>query len=72
MYGAYLSYAQVKEYLGFMTEKGLIGKEEGTDIYRATSKGMDLLRTFEGIEEMIRVEPGPQSAKANRPSLYEW
>jgi predicted transcriptional regulator len=55
MYGAYLSYAQVKEYLSFLTEKGLISCEEGTGLYRPTPKGMDLLRTFDDIGEMMSV-----------------
>lgn len=53
MYGAYLSYAQVKEYLNFLMEKNLVSYEEGTGIYRLTESGMKLLRTYEGISEMI-------------------
>lgn len=67
MYGAYLSYAQVKEYLGFMIEKNLITYEEGTGLYKLTENGMMLLRTYEGISDMISVtgtkntefSPGP-------------
>lgn len=55
MYGAYLSYAQVKEYLGFLTEKNLISYEEGTGLYRLTEDGVTLLRTYEGISDMISV-----------------
>ena len=36
MYGAYLSYAQVKEYLSFLIEKDLIRYEEGSAIYKLT------------------------------------
>ncbi len=55
MYGAYLSYAQVKEYLSFLIEKNLISYEEGTGIYKLTENGMKLLRTYEGISDMISV-----------------
>jgi predicted transcriptional regulator len=55
MYGAYLSYAQVKEYLSFLIGKNLVFYEEGTAIYKVTPDGMNLLRTFEGISEMISV-----------------
>jgi predicted transcriptional regulator len=55
MYGAYLSYAQVKEYLAFLQEKGLIAYEQGTSLYKLTESGMDLLRTYEGISDMISV-----------------
>jgi predicted transcriptional regulator len=53
MYGAYLSYAQVKEYLSFLIEKNLISYEEGTSLYKLTEKGMNLLHTYEGISDMI-------------------
>jgi predicted transcriptional regulator len=55
MYGAYLSYAQVKEYLSFLIEKNLIMYEEGTGLYKLTENGMRLLRTYEGISDMISV-----------------
>ncbi len=55
MYGAYLSYAQVKEYLSFLIEKNLITYEEGTGLYRLTESGMKLLRTYEGISDLISI-----------------
>ena len=55
MYGAYLSYAQIKEYLAFLLEKGLIRYEDGTQLYKLTEKGMLLLRTYESISEMVDV-----------------
>jgi predicted transcriptional regulator len=55
MYGAYLSYAQVKEYLSFLMEKNLISYEEGTGLYKLTETGMTLLRTYEGISDLISV-----------------
>ena len=65
MYGALLSYAQVQEYLAFMKEKDLIRREEGTGLYRATEKGLELLRAFEGIEEMVSVKSGPRARDQN-------
>ncbi len=55
MYGAYLSYAQVKEYLSFLLEKNLIAYEEGTGLYKLTENGMKLLRVYEGISDMVSV-----------------
>jgi predicted transcriptional regulator len=55
MYGAYLSYAQVKEYLSFLLERDLIAYEEGSGLYRLTENGMKLLRVYEGISDMISV-----------------
>ncbi len=64
MYGAYLSYAQVKEYLSFLLEKNLISHEEGTGLYKLTPNGMKLLQTYEGISDMISVngEKSPPTA----------
>ena len=55
MYGAYLSYAQVKEYLSFLIEKELIRAEEGSGLYKLTQKGVQLLRVYEDISDMITV-----------------
>jgi predicted transcriptional regulator len=55
MYGAYLSYAQVKEYLEFLIQRNLITYEAGTGLYSLTENGMRLLRTYEGISDMISV-----------------
>jgi predicted transcriptional regulator len=64
MYSAYLSYAQVKEYLSFLLEKNLISYEEGTSLYKLTPNGMKLLLVYEGISDMIsvNVEKSPQIA----------
>jgi predicted transcriptional regulator len=56
MYGAYLSYTQVKEYLSFLIERNLIIYEEGSGLYKLTENGMKLLRTYEGISDMISVD----------------
>ncbi len=61
MYGAYLSYAQVKEYLSFLIEKNLIMYEEGTGLYKLTENGMRLLRTYEGISDLISINGSKNS-----------
>jgi predicted transcriptional regulator len=55
MYAAYLSYAQVKEYLAFLQSKGLISYEEGTSLFRLTEKGLHYMSTFDEISDMISV-----------------
>src|SRR5437016_4499440 len=56
MYGACLSYAQVKEYLSFMIEKELIRYEEGSQVYKLTQKGLQLLHVYEDIGDMITLK----------------
>lgn len=56
MYSAYLSYAQVKEYLSFLLERNLIIYEEGTQLYKLTDRGLHLMRAYEGISDMIALD----------------
>jgi predicted transcriptional regulator len=56
MYSAYLSYAQVKEYLGFLLQRDLIRYEEGSSLYKLSVRGMKVLEAYEGISEMISLD----------------
>lgn len=56
MFKAFLSYAQAKDYMKFLQEKGLVEYEEGTSLYRITDKGFDFLRKWEEIRSMVSVK----------------
>ena len=56
MYSAYLSYAQVKEYLSFLLQRDLIRYEEGSGLYKLSERGMRVLEAYEGISEMIALD----------------
>ncbi len=53
MYGAYLSYGQVREYIEFLQSKGLLSYEEGTSQYRLTEKGLQFMGVLEEINDAI-------------------
>lgn len=53
MYKAYLSYTQVKEYLSFLLENGLIKYEEGSQLYRITEKGLHFLQVYGEISDLV-------------------
>jgi predicted transcriptional regulator len=62
MYKSFLSYAQLKEYLSFMVEKGLIGgfpqqieARHGNEkfVYKITEKGLRLLQISKEIEDIV-------------------
>jgi predicted transcriptional regulator len=53
MYGAYLSYAQLKEYLAVLTENGLIEYQPDDQRYRTTEKGLRFLKTYSQIGQMV-------------------
>jgi predicted transcriptional regulator len=65
MYRAFLSYVQLKEYLSFMVEKGLIDEvptqiktRHGNEklVYRITEKGLRLLQISQEIESIVGLD----------------
>jgi predicted transcriptional regulator len=62
MYKSFLSYAQLKEYLSFMVEEGLVeeiphqfsGNEK--IVYKITEKGLHLLRVSQEIESIVGLD----------------
>jgi predicted transcriptional regulator len=53
MYKAYLSYAQLKEYLSILLENGLLEYEDGDLKYKTTEKGLRFMRTYNEIGELF-------------------
>jgi len=55
MYRANLSFAQLNEYLNFLTKIGLIEiqKENNKNVYRTTAKGQRYLEKYKGISELL-------------------
>jgi predicted transcriptional regulator len=56
MYKAYLSYAQLKEYLSVLVENGLLDYQEGELKYKTTDKSLRFMRTYDEIGEMVSPE----------------
>lgn len=65
MYKAYLSYAQLKDYLNFMEKNELVKYEDGSQVYRITEKGIKLMRLCEEVGDMITPTHGYELAKAS-------
>lgn len=53
MYKAYLSYAQLKEYLSVMVANDLLEYVEGDRPYRTTEKGLKYQRAYDKMTNMI-------------------
>jgi predicted transcriptional regulator len=64
MYSAFLSHAQLQEYLQFLTEKKLMGFDEKTSEYKVTEQGLRFLRVYEDISKMVALEGNKTSDKA--------
>jgi predicted transcriptional regulator len=54
MYKAFLSYAQLKEYLSVLIENNLLEYLEGVQTYKTTEKGFNLLKVHNEIGELLQ------------------
>ena len=59
MYKAYLSYAQLKEYLSMMLENGLIEHEREANSYKTTEKGLKFIQAYNHMDSLT----GPMTAQ---------
>jgi predicted transcriptional regulator len=55
MYKAFLSYAQLKEYLTVLLQNDLLEYEEETQLFRTTEKGIRLLQMYSQFDEMMSI-----------------
>jgi predicted transcriptional regulator len=53
MYKAFLSYAQLREYLSVLIENNLIEYIEGLQTYKTTEKGLNFLKMHNEIGELL-------------------
>ncbi len=60
MYKAFLSYAQLKEYLGVLEESGLLAYDKGEQIYKTTQKGLHFLSITNSLQDMMEGIPNTQ------------
>ena len=50
MYKAFLSYAQLKEYLGLLSQNGLLGYLDAEAKFKTTSKGIKFLAIYDKMD----------------------
>ena len=55
MYKAFLSYNQLNEYLSVLIENNLIEYLDGTQTYKTTEKGLNLLKMQNEMVELLQV-----------------
>ena len=55
MYKAFLSYAQLKEYLRMLIEYGLLARDIQAENYRTTNKGMKFLEITRQLAGMLKL-----------------
>jgi predicted transcriptional regulator len=54
MYKAFLSYAQLKEYLSVLIENNLLEYLEGTKTFKTTEKGLNFLKMHNEMGELLQ------------------
>jgi predicted transcriptional regulator len=54
MYKAFLSYAQLKEYLSVLIENNLIEYLDGTQTFKTTEKGFNYLKMHNEMGELLQ------------------
>ena len=54
MYKAFLSYAQLREYLSVLIENNLLEYLEGSQTYKTTEKGLNFLKMHNEIGELLQ------------------
>ncbi len=63
MYNAYLSYAQLKDYLAYLEEKQLIVCDDSKiRRYRLTPKGFQILSVFSNMGDLISLDPNKHTS----------
>ncbi|HKU48683.1 MAG TPA: winged helix-turn-helix domain-containing protein [Nitrososphaera sp.] len=66
MYKAFLSYAQLQEYLLVLEENGLLAHDKGEQLYRTTEKGQRFLNITNSLQGMMESIPGIQQQTQTR------
>ena len=54
MFKAFLSYAQLREYLSVLIENNLLEYVEGSQTYKTTEKGLNFLKMHNEIGELLQ------------------
>jgi predicted transcriptional regulator len=54
MYKAFLSHAQLKEYLMILTERDLLRYDVQTRTFKTTEKGLIFLKAYDEIDQLVK------------------
>jgi predicted transcriptional regulator len=66
MYKAFLTYAQLQEYLALLIQNGLLEYFDGTKSYRTTEKGLKFLKMHGQMEELMTTERNLSKTQNNK------
>jgi predicted transcriptional regulator len=66
MYKAFLSYAQLKEYLTVLLQNGLLEYKDENTVFRTTSKGIKFLAIYEQLDVLSPSPTSPATISVKR------
>jgi predicted transcriptional regulator len=55
MYHAFVSHAQMKEYLSYLQDNGMLHYDAESQKFKITEKGLEYVRIYTEIDELIKV-----------------
>ena len=53
MYKAYVSHAQLQDYLALLVKNGLLAHNQADHLYRTTSKGHEFMKTYDQVGSLV-------------------
>ena len=53
MYGTNLSWKMLKNYIGFMQERGLLEEQESSNKFVTTDRGKDFVKKWEELQKLF-------------------
>jgi predicted transcriptional regulator len=56
MYSSFISFKQVKEYLGILKDNNLLNYDTTTKKYKITTNGLKFLELYEKLDNMFHIE----------------
>jgi predicted transcriptional regulator len=69
-YNAFVSHAQMKDYLSYLEDNGMVYYDLESQKFKITEKGVEFVRIYTEIDEMIKIPLRPGSA-AEREQLLQ-
>jgi predicted transcriptional regulator len=71
MYNAFVSHAQMKEYLSNLEDNGMLHYDLKGQKFKITEKGLEFIRIYTEINEMIKIPPRPGPTTERQQQLQQ-
>ena len=69
-YNAFVSHAQMKEYLAYLADNGMVHYDSESQKFKITEKGLEFVRIYTEMDEMIKISPSPLPLERRQQQQY--